>query len=216
MTARRPRRRPANGALLRPTAHQTTGPFFPAQYIRPGDNDLAGLSRGAAQRPRGEPCFVYGYVRDAAQAPAVNVIIEIWQANAAGRFDHPNDRSAAPLDPNFFGWGRTWTDKDGFYGFTTIKPGAYQAAPGSNRWFAPRISMRLIGSGLMRPLITCLYFPGEALNGDDPQLQAVRSSTARHRLIAIAEPHAKAPAGVPALRFDLCLGGRGTSTFLAD
>lgn len=210
-----PRKRKPDGRTLLPTAHQTTGPFFPAQYIRPEDNDLAGLARSGA-KPRGEPCFIYGHVRDAAAKPAVNVIIEIWQPNAHGRFNHPADRSTAPLDPNFFGWGRTWTDRDGFYSFTTIKPGAYPVSPGSNRWFAPRIGVRLVGSGLMRPLVTYLYFPGEALNDDDPQLQAVRNARARQRLIAIPAPHPSAPPGLPALRFDFCLGGRETSTFLED
>ena len=197
------------------TAHQTTGPFFPAQYIRPGDTDLAGLTRDGA-RANGEPCYIHGTVRDAAAQPAVNVIIEIWQADAGGKFHHPADRSHGARDPNFFGWGRTWTDRSGFYSFITVKPGAYPAAPGSNRWFAPRIMMRLVGSGLMRPLITCLYFPEEPLNREDPQLAAVTNAAARRRLIATAEPHASAPAGVTPLRFDIDLGGRKPSTFLED
>ncbi|HEX9464593.1 MAG TPA: protocatechuate 3,4-dioxygenase subunit beta [Alphaproteobacteria bacterium] len=198
-----------------PTAHQTTGPFFPAQYIRPGDTDLAGVTR---QGPPalGEPYYIHGHVRDAAAKPAVNVILEIWQANAAGRFHHPVDRSPAPLDPHFVGWGRTWTDRDGFYSFITIKPGPYPVRPGGKGWFAPRINVRLIGSGLMRPLITCLYFPNEPLNEDDPQLVAISNAAARRRLIATPEPHDAAPAGVKPLRFDLDLGGRQTSTFLDD
>jgi protocatechuate 3,4-dioxygenase beta subunit len=198
-------RRSRNSKVRRlvPTAHQTTGPFFPAQFIRPGDSDLAGLTRDRA-RAAGEACYVYGHVRDADAKPAVNVIIETWQANAAGEFNNPN----------FFGWGRTWTDRDGFYSFTTVKPGPYPVRPGGNRCFAPRISVRLIGSGLMRPLLTCLYFPGEALNDHDPQLAAISGRAARHRLIAVAAPHASAPAGTTALRFDLCLGGRNASTFL--
>ncbi len=200
---------------LAPTAHQTTGPFFPAQYIRPSDNDLAGLTRNDA-KPLGDPCFIYGYVRDSADQPAVNVIIEIWQANAAGKFNHPNDRSSRPVDPNFFGWGRTWTDRDGFYSFTTIKPGPYPVLPGSNRWFAPRISVRLVGSGLMRPLVTCLYFPGDPMNDNDPQLQALRNAKARRKLIATPEAHPSAPSGIPALRYDLGLGGKNASTFLQD
>jgi len=199
------RSRRGKARRLAPTAHQTTGPFFPAQFIRPGDSDLAGLT-GDRARAAGAACYVYGHVRDADAKPAVNVIIEIWQASGAGQFD----------DPNFFGWGRTWTDRDGFYSFTTIKPGPYPVRPGGNRWFAPRISMRLIGSGLMRPLLTCLYFPGEALNDHDPQLAAISSRAARRRLIAVAAPHASAPAGTAALRFDLCLGGRHASTFLAE
>jgi protocatechuate 3,4-dioxygenase beta subunit len=197
-------RRGGNGKLT-PTAHQTTGPFFPAQYIRAGDNDLARLTSGRA-KPEGDPYFIYGHVTDGSGSPAVNVIIETWQADAAGRFNHPG----------FFGWGRTWTDREGFYSFTTIKPGAYQASAGNNRWFAPRLSMRLIGSGLMRPLITAVYFPGEMQNADDPQLQAITNVAARQKLIAASAPHRSAPSGVPALRYDICLGGRNASTFLQD
>jgi len=200
---------------LTPTAHQTTGPFFPAQYIRPGDNDLAGVLEGD-DRAQGEPYYIYGTVRDAAGKPAVNVILEIWQADAGGKFHHPADRSPGARDPNFFGWGRTWTDRNGFYSFITVKPGAYPAGRRSNRWFAPRIMMRLVGSGLMRPLITCLYFPEEPLNRDDPQLAAITSTAARRRLVATPEPHASAPAAVTPLRFDIDLGGRNTSTFLQD
>ena len=196
------RRKPGKRRLV-PTAHQTTGPFFPAQFVRPADRDLAG---GTGRRTPGEAHYVYGHVCDADAKPAVNVIIEIWQASPAGRFD----------DPDFVGWGRTWTDRDGFYSFTTVKPGPYPVRPGSNRWFAPRISVRLIGSGLMRPLLTCIYFPGETLNETDPQLAAIRSSVARKRLIATAASHASAPSGAKAIRFDLCLGGRNASTFLEE
>ncbi len=196
------RLRPRKGRLV-PTAHQTTGPFFPAQFIRPADRDLTG---GPGHRMADEAHYVYGQVCDADAKPAVNVIIEIWQASPAGRFD----------DPDFAGWGRTWTDRDGFYSFTTVKPGPYPVRPRSDRWFAPRISVRLIGSGLMRPLLTCLYFPGEALNETDPQLAAIRSAAARRRLIAVAAPHASAPPDTQAVRFDVCLGGRNASTFLEE
>lgn len=194
------RRPPRAGRRLTPTASQTTGPFFPAQFIRAGDSDLA------SRTPGGERCYVYGHVTDAAARPAVNVIIEIWQASPAGRF----------ADASFPGWGRTWTGRAGFYSFTTVRPGPYPVRPGGNRWFAPRISMRLLGSGLMRPLLTCLYFPGEALNEGDPQLGAIASPAARRRLVAVEAPHPSAPAGAVALRFDLCLGGRNASTFLQE
>ncbi len=199
------RQRQGRARRLIPTAHQTTGPFFPAQFIRPGDTDLAGRA-GSGTRVVGEVHYIYGHVRDADAKPAVNVIIEIWQADAAGRFN----------EPDFFGWGRTWTDREGFYSFTTIKPGPYPVRPGSNRCFAPRICMRLLGSGLMRPLLTCLYFPDEVLNEGDPQLIAIRSSKARDRLIAVPAPHPSAPSETTAVRFDLCLGGRDASTFLED
>ena len=206
--------RPAARRLV-PTAHQTTGPFFPAQYIRAGENDLAGLTRNGG-RAAGEPCCIHGRVRDAAGVPAVNIILEIWQADAAGRFHHPADRSPGPRDRDFFGWGRTWTDREGAYSFITVKPGAYPVHPGANRWFAPRINIRLIGSGLMRPLMTCLFFPDEPLNTGDPQLAAVTSAAARRRMIATSAPHEAAPAGAMGFRFDIDLGGRNASTFLED
>jgi protocatechuate 3,4-dioxygenase beta subunit len=214
--ARRPTRRKPTATRLVPTAHQTVGPFFPAQFIRPSDNDLTGGLTDGRPRALGQPILVFGRVSDINDAPAVNVILEIWQANAAGRFNHPADRGTAPLDPNFSGWGRTWTERDGSYHFTTIKPGAYPAAPRSNRWFAPRLSMTIVGSGLMRPLVTCVYFPDEPLNDDDPQLEAIRDPRARRQLIALPDHHPGAPAGVAAFRFDIRLGGKQATPFLED
>ena len=210
-----PKRAAKREAGFPPTAHQTVGPFFPAQFIRPSDNDLAGLTDG---RPRAEgaPCLIFGTVRDINDAPAINVILEIWQANAAGRFNHPDDRSSAPIDPHFTGWGRTWTDRDGSYRFTTVKPGGYPAGKRSNRWFAPRIAMTIVGSGLMRPLVTCLYFPDDPLNDGDPQLEAIRDPHARRQLILVPDRHDAAPAGVPAYRFDIKLGGKQATPFLVD
>jgi protocatechuate 3,4-dioxygenase beta subunit len=207
--AAKPTRRPAP-----PTAHQTVGPFFPVQFIAPSDNDLAGLSNGGA-RAAGEPCAIFGTVLDAFDKPGVNVILEIWQANAAGRFNHPNDRGPAAVDPNFTGWGRTATARDGSYRFLTVKPGGYRAGARSNRWFAPRILVTVLGSGLMRPLVTCLYFPDEAANEEDPQLEAIRNPAARRQLIARREPDPGA-AGVPAFRFDIRLGGKHATPFLED
>jgi protocatechuate 3,4-dioxygenase beta subunit len=206
---------PKKSRPVPPTAHQTIGPFFPAEFINAGDNDLAGLTDG---RPRalGTPCVLFGTVRDAADRPAVNAILEIWQANAAGRFNHPLDRSAAPRDENFSGWGRTWTDRDGGYRFITIKPGGYRAGGRSNRWFAPRIGLTVLGSGLMRPLVTCVYFPDEPLNDEDPQLEAIRPARARQQLIAVPDHAPGAPAGVPCLRFDIVLGGKQATPFLED
>jgi protocatechuate 3,4-dioxygenase beta subunit len=210
------RTRPAKPVRRRlaPTAHQTVGPFFPAQFIPADANDLAGLSAGRA-RAEGQPCMIFGTVRDAFDKPAVNVILEIWQANAAGRFNHPRDRGPAPLDPNFSGWGRTWTDRAGGYHFFTIKPGGYRAGARSNRWFAPRIGLTLVGSGLMRPLVTAIYFPDEPLNDEDPQLEAI-GSAARRQLIAVLDDAPNDAHHVPAFRFDIRLGGKQATPFLED
>jgi protocatechuate 3,4-dioxygenase alpha subunit len=175
---------------LVPTAQQTTGPFFPAQYIRAADTDLAG-----AQAAR-EPIALFGRVSDALGKPGVNVILEIWQADAQGRYG-----TAA-----FPGWGRTWTDRDGAYRFRTIKPGGY-AVPESNRTRAPHVTITLLASGVMRPLVTQMFFPGESLNADDPQLALV-AARLRPRLIAHADG-----AGY---RFDIRLSGKDETPFLAD
>src|SRR5262249_7386579 len=158
---------------LLPTAQHTTGPFFPAQYIRAADTDLAGT------QPAGEPIALFGRITDALGKPAVNVIVEIWQADARGRYGTGADHGAVR------GWCRTWTDRDGAWRFSTIKPGGY-AVPESNRTRAPHITMTLLASGLMRPLVTQLFFPGEALNAEDPQLMLIPARL-RPRLIARAE-----------------------------
>ena len=181
--------RPRRQRLI-PTAQQTTGPFFPAQYIRAEDTDLAGT------RAAGEPIALFGRITDALGKPAVNVIVEIWHADAQGRYG-----TAA-----FRGWGRTWTDRDGIYRFRTLKPGGY-AVPESNRTRAPHITLTLLASGLMRPLVTQLFFPGEALNAEDPQLMLIPARL-RPRLIARAEEDG--------YRFDIKLSGNDETPFLED
>jgi protocatechuate 3,4-dioxygenase alpha subunit len=175
---------------LVPTAQQTTGPFFPAQYIRAADTDLAGAQ--AAD----EPIALFGCVTDALGKPAVNVILEVWQADAQGRYG-----TAA-----FRGWGRTWTDRDGSYRFRTIKPGGY-AVRESNRTRAPHVTFTLHASGVMRPLVTQMFFPGESTNADDPQLALV-APRLRPRLVARAED--------TGYRFDIRLSGKDETPFLAD
>lgn len=159
-----------------PTAHITTGPFFPAQFIRPEDADLA----------RGDTTAMtlVGRVTDARGSPCVCAILEIWQMDTAGK---------AGL------WGRTWTDKDGTYRFRTVKPAAGDRAPS--------INVTLHASGLMRPLVTQMFFPGEARNETDPQLQLV---PADRRALLIARLEADA------LRFDIALGGPGETPFFED
>lgn len=195
-----PASRPPRSAKLIATAHHTTGPFFPAQYIRPEDNDL---THGAAP-VEGERIVLSGQVTDALGRPAVNVILEIWQADARG---HYGTRA-------FRGWGRTWTDKEGRYRFLTIKPGGY-AVPDSARHRAPHFTVTLLASGLMRPLVTQIFFPGERLNADDPQLALIRGR-ARNRLIAAPSSDPLAPASVHAFAFDIRLSGADETPFLED
>ncbi len=170
-----------------PTAHITTGPFFPAQFIRPEDADL---TRGG--RVKGAAVTLSGTVTDAVGNSCVNAILEIWQADADGRFGC---------------WGRTWTDRAGVYRFRTIRPGP-TTVPGSNVARPPYINLTIHASGLMRPLVTQMFFPGEALNDGDPQLALVPMA---RRLLLIARAEA---AGT--LRFDIALGGPAETPFLED
>lgn len=177
---------------LIPTAQITTGPFFPSQFIRPADRDL---TRGGSVA--GPVVALSGAVSDADGCPCVNAILELWQADAGGAFGL---------------WGRTWTDEAGRYRFLTVKPG--KIATG-NQPRPPYINVMLHASGLMRPLVTQLFFPGEPLNADDPQLILV---PAGRRALLVAQPghDGDAPPGAVALRFDIALAGPRETPFLED
>ena len=136
-----------------------------------------------------------------------NLVLEVWQADGAGIFRHPVDTRYADADPNFFGWGRTQTDKQGQYRFRTIKPGAYAMPDGAIR--APHVNVLILSSGLMRQLRTVLFFDGEARNDTDPVLVAVRPAELRRRLLAQREGPAR-------YRFDIRLRGEGETPFFDD
>jgi protocatechuate 3,4-dioxygenase, alpha subunit len=172
---------------MKPTAHITAGPFFPASFIRPEDADL---TRGG--RIDGQPVTLSGTVSDVAGRLCVNVIIELWQADPTGSFGL---------------WGRTWTDGAGSYRFQTVKPGT-TVPPGRNRPRPPYLNLMIHASGLMRPLVTQMFFPDEALNDEDPQLQLVPS--ARRPLLV-----ARLQAG-GGLRFDIALAGPNETPFFDD
>lgn len=183
-----------------PTAHITTGPFFPSQFIRAADRDL---TRGG--HASGATVALSGRVTDADGSPCVNAILELWQADAQGRF---------AADPVFCGWGRTWTDAAGHYRFLTAKPGPI-GPQARHRPRPPYINVMIHASGLMRPLVTQMFFPGEMLNEEDPQLALVPRER-RALLVAQAWRDADAPAGALALRFDIALAGPRETPFLED
>jgi protocatechuate 3,4-dioxygenase alpha subunit len=146
-------------AKLTPTGEATLGPFFPPRYVDEGANDLTSF---AARAAKGEAIEISGRVVQEDGAPLDNLVIEIWQADAQGIYRHPADPRHAEADPNFLGWGRAATDKDGRYRFRTIRPGA----PGGR---APHINFMLMYSGLMRILKTTLFFD----TSSDPVLSSV-------------------------------------------
>lgn len=196
-----------------PSPSGTVGPFFPPHFFRDGDNDLTILEPGAPQA-RGERIHIVGHIYEAGRVPRWNTIVELWQADAGGRFAHANDPRAADADPQFMGWGRTWTDNDGRFEFFTVKPGAYQD-PVSGKTRAPHINAAFTGSGLMRRLVTTLYFPDEAANDADPVLEVIPDAALRARLVLrrAAVPHAS---GIPSYTIDIVLQGDDETPFFVD
>ena len=194
------------------TPSQTVGPFF-ALGLAEGSSTDIGRRDPSGAPAQGDPIVVTGRVTDEAGRPVRKALVEVWQANRWGKYEHPDDITDAPLDPNFKGWGRMLTDADGRYQFRSIKPGAYPN-PGYDHWMRPpHIHYSIFAAGLMQRLITQLYFPGEALNDIDPILNGIEDLDARASLIARA---AGSTAEGAQYRFDIVLRGQGETAFFVD
>ena len=167
-----------------------------------------GLTRQYSVEPLGERIIVSGRVLDGDGRPVRNSLVEIWQANAAGRYTHENDRHPAPLDPNFSGAGRCLTDDEGRYRFVTVKPGAYPWKNHDNAWRPAHIHLSLFGEAFRSRLITQMYFPGDPLFGQDPIFQSVRDEKARQRMISTFDLETTEPEWALGYRFDIVLEGR--------
>ena len=137
----------------------------------------------AVGEPLGERITVAGRVLDSDGRPVPDTLVEIWQANAGGRYRHVVDQWPAPLDPNFTGCGRTLTDKDGYFRFLTIRPGAYPWRNHPNAWRPAHIHFSLFGRAFTQRLVTQMYFPDDPLFGQDPIYTAIPAA-ARHRAIS--------------------------------
>ena len=194
---------------LAQTVSETTGPHFaPAVFPKIGD-----LTRQAKGEPLGERIIVAGRVTDEDGRPIPNTMIEVWQANAAGRYAHPRDTHDAPADPNFPGEGRIFTDAEGHYRFVTIKPGAYPWHNHHNAWRPVHIHFSLFGSGFAQRLITQMYFPGDPLLALDPIYQGIADAGARDRLVSKFDLDVTEPEWALGYRFDIVLRGRGATPF---
>lgn len=189
------------------TLTETTGPDFAPERFAPVI-DMTQHHGGAAL---GERIIVTGQVRDEAGRPVPHTMIEIWQANAAGRYDHAHDQHDAPLDPHFHGNGRVFTDQDGSYRFITIKPGAYPWGNHANAWRPNHIHFSLFGAGFAARLITQMYFPGDPLLALDPIFLATPDPAARARLIAAFDLAVTEPHHALGYRFDITLRGRAAT-----
>ena len=157
------------------------GPLFGESSVNVSDSDLT-LSPGG--EPIGERIVVSGRVTGSTGRPVRHQLVEIWQANAAGRYRHAVDNHDAPLDPNFTGAGRCLTDEYGRYRFVTIKPGEYPWANHRNAWRPAHIHFSLFGHSFAERLVTQMYFPGDPLLAFDPMYQSVRDRRAAELLVA--------------------------------
>ena len=191
--------------LLPHTLSEVTGPVFGFDDVKREDADL---TRQHEAQPQGERIVVSGRLLDENSKPVAGALIEMWQANAAGRYRHAVDDHDAPLDPNFAGCGRVLTDADGGYRFVTIKPGAYPWRNHYNAWRPAHLHFSIFGIGLAQRLVTQMYFPGDPLIPYDPMYNSVPDERARERLISQFDWERTIPDFALAFRFDIVLRGR--------
>jgi protocatechuate 3,4-dioxygenase beta subunit len=201
-------RTPSQPLIQRPlTLAELTGPSGLARTLEPGDGDLSRAVRGGP-RAIGQFICVTGRVVDEDGSPIAGAVIELWQANAAGKYVHELDRHEAPIDPNFTGLGRLVTGVDGQYKFFSIKPGAYPVMESDWWWRPPHIHFSILGPSWMNRFVTQIFFPGEPLNDTDLLLNGVRDEEARRRLIFETQPTTVGSVNVLGFRRDFVLRGR--------
>jgi protocatechuate 3,4-dioxygenase beta subunit len=191
--------------ILAHTLSEVTGPVYGHERVGELDHDLTRQHEG---EPLGERIIVAGRVVDGDGRPVPNTLVEIWQANAAGRYVHRVDQHPAPLDPNFTGAGRCLTDADGRYRYITIKPGAYPWGNHHNAWRPAHIHLSLFGPAFATRLVTQMYFPGDPLFSQDPIFNSVRDPAARERMICSFDLDNTVPEWALAYQFDIVLRGR--------
>ena len=190
--------------------HDAPGPVFGRIPVRNEDADLTRQHRG---EPLGERIIITGRVLDSDAQPVRKTLVEVWQANAAGRYVDSADDHAAPLDPNFTGAGRALTDQDGFYRFVTVKPGAYPWRNHLNAWRPAHVHFSLFGPSLASRLVTQMYFPGDPLIPLDPILSSIPDPRGRELLIARLDLDTTVPEWALGYRWDIVLrGSRATPT----
>ena len=201
-TARRAPRRP-----LVPLPHGPTerhGPVFAGARVEPAEADLTRQHTGD---PLGERIIVAGRLLDGDGRPIPHQLVEVWQANAAGRYRHDGDQHAAPLDPNFSGGGRCLTDAEGRYRFLTIKPGAYPWRNHPNAWRPAHVHFSVFGRAFTERLVTQMYFPNDPLLPYDPVVTAVPVED-RPRLVSSLDLDLTEDGWALGYAFDIVVGGR--------
>jgi protocatechuate 3,4-dioxygenase beta subunit len=190
--------------IIPQTLTELSGPVYGNDSVGALDHDLTAQHSAP---PAGQRIIVSGRVLDEAKRPIPNTLIEIWQANAAGRYAHHVDRWDAPLDPNFTGAGRTLTDAEGRYTFVSVRPGAYPWRNHANAWRPAHIHFSLFGQAFLTRLVTQMYFPGDPLLPLDPIFNSIPDAAARSRLIAAFDLTLTRPEWALGYHFDIVLRG---------
>ena len=205
------RRAPRKPLILLPhTLSEVTGPVYGHEDITEGDNDL---TRQHGGEPLGERMILTGRVLDDNGRPVPHTLIEIWQANAAGKYFHDNDDHRAPIDANFTGAGRALTDGNGYYRFVTIKPGAYPWRNHFNAWRPAHIHFSVFGPAFATRLVTQMYFSGDPLLAFDPIFNSIPDEKTRCRLIANFDLETTEPERALGYSFNIILRGREVTPF---
>ena len=194
---------------------EITGPLRRTHIIDPAEADLTKgeAGEGEAGEAVGQRIVVAGRVLDANGAPLPDTLVEIWQANASGRYRHRRDQWPGRLDPNFTGAGRAVTDAEGRYRFLTVKPGAYPWGNHVNAWRPAHIHFSVLGRCFTQRLITQMYFPDDPLFFQDPIFNAVADPAARQRLVSVYDHELSEPEWALGFRWDIVLRGHEQTPF---
>lgn len=195
------------------TLAETTGPAFGHSLLGELDHDLITNFARDGHSAIGERIEVHGRVLDEAGRPVANALVEVWQANAGGRYRHKNDAYLAPLDPDFGGCGRCMTDEMGRYVFRTIRPGPYPWPNGGNDWRPAHIHFSVFGMSFSQRLITQMYFEGDPHIDICPIVQSIPDKGAIDQLVARLDMAASRPMDLRSYRFDIVLRGPGSTVF---
>lgn len=206
-------RSPRNALISLPqTLSEVTAPVFSAAELGPLDHDLI-RNYAKTGLPIGERIIVHGYVRDQLGRPLKNALVEVWQANASGRYRHKKDQYLGSLDPNFGGCGRMLTDEDGHYVFRTIRPGPYPWRNRINDWRPSHIHFAISGTAWLQRLITQMYFEGDPLIPTCPIIRTIPDEAQIRGLIALQDVAQFVPLDSRAYRFDITLRGQRATWF---
>ncbi len=195
------------------TLSEMTGPVFGHDRLGPLDDDLILNFAKPGELPIGPRIVVHGRVLDENARPVPGALVEVWQANAGGRYRHKKESYLAPLDPGFGGCGRCITDEDGAYRFRTVQPGPYPWPNGPNDWRPAHIHFSVFGHGFAQRLITQMYFEGDPLIWKCPIVSTIPDREAVERLIAPLDMNQTLPMDARAYRFDIVLRGRRSTLF---